>query len=111
MGLLFLTPLAGVVLALAGCVPLGLLWLMRSRARRVREALSLEEPPGRTALSPFVALAGVICLLAAAAAQPVVQRTATRYVRAEAEVLFVLDVSRSMLARAEPASRTRFERA
>lgn len=45
------------------------------------------------------------------AAQPVIERTRTQAVRADAQAFLVVDTSRSMLASSEPGARTRFERA
>ena len=59
----------------------------------------------------------MLCLLVAsaliglAAAQPVLAQTKTLRVRTDAEVWFVLDVSRSMLAQADTGSPTRLARA
>ena len=104
----FLTPAAALV-ALLGVVPL-LAYLRRERrAMRVRRALRLADPrPDRLTL---VALVAAPLLLGLAAAQPVVDRGSTTGVRTDAEVLFVLDTSRSMAAAVEPGSPTRLERA
>jgi uncharacterized protein (DUF58 family) len=58
-----------------------------------------------------VALAAVPALLSVAAAQPVLDTTRTRPERTDAEILVVLDTSRSMLASASPGSATRYARA
>jgi hypothetical protein len=110
VSLVFLTPIAA---ALAACValPLVALILVRRRARRLRVALGLDEPPGRTLLGPLAALLVLAALLGLAAAQPVVERTRTVRARTDAEVFVVLDVSRSMLARRGSGSPMRIERA
>ena len=70
-------------------------------------------PPAR--LRPLglrAATAVAICaLLGLAATQPVVRTTRTEHVRESSQVLFVVDVSRSMLASDGPAAPSRLERA
>lgn len=110
MTLDFLTP-TGALLTLGVVVPLLTLFLVRKRARRLRNALGMPEPSLRqlgVALAALV-IAGV--LIGLAAAQPVIEKTNTLEVRTDAEVFFVIDVSRSMLAQKDPASPQRFERA
>lgn len=108
--LVFLTP-AGALLTVGLLLPLAALFVVRRRARGVRDALDLAEPRRRRIL---VALGSVIAagaFLGLAAAQPVVERTTTLRTRTDAEAWVVLDVSRSMLAQRSADSRTRFERA
>ena len=110
MTLTFLTPV-GALLALAFIVPLVALLLVRRRARRVRRSLGVSEP-SRIGLALWVlSLLVASALVGLAAAQPVLAQTTTLRVRTDAEVWFVLDVSRSMLAQADPGSPTRFARA
>ncbi len=60
----------------------------------------------------FVAVIAVLAVLVGiGAAQPVVKRTREQSVRFDAQAFFVVDNSRSMLARAQPDARTRFDRA
>lgn len=59
----------------------------------------------------LAALVAVPTLVGLASTEPVVERERVRYVRAGAEVLFVVDTSRSMLARPSPRAPTRFARA
>jgi hypothetical protein len=106
----FLTPVAALV-ALAGILPLAAFLGRERRGRRVRETLGLSEPargPGRLLLAALVA---VPLLAGVAAAQPVIDRSETLQERADAEVFFVLDTSRSMLAAEGPEEPTRFQRA
>ena len=110
MTLTFLTPV-GVLLALAFIVPLAALLLVRRRARRVRGALGVSEPSRRGLAVWLLSLLVASALIGLAAAQPVLAQTKTLRVRTDAEVWFVLDVSRSMLAQADPGSPTRFARA
>jgi hypothetical protein len=106
---MFLTPLAGFI-ALLGLVPLVVLSSMSDHARRVRSALRLSEPTDHrpAAAAAMVVLAALVGL---AAAQPVVAQTQTRPIRADAEVLVVIDTSRSMLASTGPSAPTRLDRA
>lgn len=110
MDVRFLTPL-GAAFALIALVPLAVLVLRERRARRLRIALDLAQPALRSHLPLAFALAGVAGLIALAATQPVVETTRTVRERTDAEVFVVLDISRSMLASAEPGAPTRFERA
>lgn len=106
----FLTPLAALV-ALTGVVPLVAFLRRERRARRVRQILGLAEPPDGPRRRIVAALVAVSALTGVAAAQPVIDRSTTRQERADAELLFVLDTSRSMLAAAGPDDPTRIERA
>jgi hypothetical protein len=106
----FLTPVAALV-ALVGILPVAAFLGRERRGRRVRKTLGLAEPapgPGRLLLAALVA---VPLLAGAAAAQPVIDRSETLQERADAEVFFVLDTSRSMLAAEGPEEPTRFQRA
>ena len=110
MSLSFLTPL-GALLALACLIPLAALAHIRSRARRSRRAIGLTEPRLRSYLVPVAALVFVGGLLGLSAAQPVLERSTTYRVRTDAEVFFVLDTTRSMLARPSLGAAPRIERA
>lgn len=110
MDLSFATP-AGALVGLAGALPLAALAVIERRGRRVRQALGLEAPRRRGAL-PVAAAIGLAAVLAGtAAAQPLLLSTERQRVRSDAEVFFVIDTSRSMLASSAPASENRFERA
>lgn len=80
------------------------------RAARVRSILRLAAPAGsqRTLGAVIVALAA---LGGIGAAQPVIERTRTQAVRADAQTFLVVDTSRSMLASSRPGTPTRFDRA
>ena len=108
--LAFLTPLAALV-ALAAIVPLAALALGERRSRAARRVLGLPAPERARRLPRIVALVAVPALLAVAAAQPVLRTHGTSRTRVDADVYFVFDVSRSMLAAPGPAGRTRLERA
>jgi hypothetical protein len=110
MDVSLLTPLAALV-GFLGVLPLAALAAGERRARRVADVLSLAPPRRRRAAVVAAALVATAALVAAAAAQPVVERGAVERPRPSAEVVVVLDVSRSMLARREPAQPTRFDRA
>jgi hypothetical protein len=110
MDIRFLTPLAALF-ALAALVPLAVFLARQRRGRRIRAALGLEEPSLRSRLPLAVALAAVPGLLGLAAAQPVVEESRSRPERTDAEIFVALDVSRSMLAAADPEAPTRFQRA
>ncbi len=109
-GVTFLSPL-GALLALGAIVPLVAVLLARRRANRVRKVVGLSRPAVRRVLVPIAAVVLTGTLLGAAAAQPVLERTSTRHVRTDAEVFFVVDVSRSMLAQSDTGSATRLARA
>ena len=110
LSLSLLTPAAGVI-ALLGIVPLVAFFLARRRARRTRIRLDLAEPRRRALAVAVVALVGAAVLVGAAATQPVVSLDEQRRVRTDAEALFVLDTTRSMLASATPGGPSRLARA
>ena len=105
-----LTP-AGLAVALVALVPLVALALSELRARRVRRTLGLVAP--RRALSVLLALAIVVAgvLVGAAAAQPVLERGATRHERTDVNGYVVIDSTRSMLAAPSARSANRIARA
>lgn len=104
----FLTPLGGLV-ALAAVLPLAALAFARRRAARAAAAVGL--PVRRRGRGRAVILVAACCAFALAAAQPALRRDDRRQVRSDVQALFVVDVSRSMLAAAGPAGPTRLERA
>ena len=105
-----LTPL-GALLALAVVVPLAALVLVRRRGDEVRRALGLPGPGTLARRLPLAALVVTGALLGLAAAQPRLEWTSDRKVRSDAEAFVVVDTSRSMLARANPGSPIRYDRA
>jgi hypothetical protein len=110
MELSFLSPEAGVV-GLAAALPLALLLAGERRTRRIRAVLRLE-PPARTQRGALVAsVVAVPALLGLGAMQPVVDRRTAHVTRTDAEIFFVLDTSRSMIASRSPSSPTRLQRA
>jgi hypothetical protein len=106
----FVTPLAALF-ALSALLPLAVYVVRRRRLGEVGRTLGLATPTFGSQLSFLAALAAVPALLGMAAAQPVIETTRTVPERTDAQVFVVLDVSRSMLAAAEPGAPTRFERA
>jgi von Willebrand factor type A domain len=109
MELSFLTPWGGLLVLIA----LAPLAVLRARGRhidRIRTALVLGVAAGGARVAHAVALTALCALLALAAAQPVVTTSRTLTERTDAQVFFVLDTSRSMLASASPEAPTRFDR-
>ena len=108
--LAFQSPVWALV-ALVVVVPLAALLVARHRSERVARVLALD-PPGRKALViPVLALVGIAVLVGTAAAQPVLVDAGEAPMRDDAELLVVVDVSRSMLASPAPGAPSRFERA
>ena len=110
MTLVFLTPV-GAVVAAGALLPLAAFALHERRARRVRRALTLAEPGGRSRLTTSLALALVPALLGLALAQPVLRSSKVQRVRKDAEALYVFDTSDSMRAAGGAHRATRLERA
>ncbi len=108
--LVFLTPFAGLVI-LAAIVPLVSVGIAGRRIARARSRLGLSAPPRTRRLPVILALLFVCALLALAAMQPAVRSTTTAKVRTDAQAIFVLDISRSMLAARSPHSPDRLARA
>ena len=102
---------AGLLLALGVVPALAALALAGRRASRTRSLLGLHPPGPLWRAVAIVALCAAAALLALAASRPVVRETQTRFVRTDAEAIFALDISRSMLAAASPAGPTRLVRA
>ena len=108
--LTFLSPSAGLI-AVAVVLPLAAFALAERRVDRVRRLLRLA-PPGAAGWRAVVpALAAVPLVLGLAAAQPALRAHRGTRLRTDAQALFVLDVSRSMLASTDPGGRTRLARA
>ena len=106
----FLSP-SGALVALAAIVPLGAFVLFEQRMRRVTRTLGVEPPPLARRLSVPLALATSAVLVALAAAEPVLGVSQVRQTAARAEIVFVLDTSRSMGAATAPDAPTRLDRA
>jgi hypothetical protein len=106
----FASPEAALVGA-AVLGPLAALFLIERRARRVRGVLGLRRPQRSWLLAHAVATVLFAALVGLAAAQPLLARTESTFVRGDAEVYVVLDTSRSMLAAPAAREENRFERA
>ena len=108
--LTFLSPLGGL-LVLAALLPLAGLILAGRRVATARATLGLERPPGGAPRTTIAALVAVPVLLGLAAAQPALRAPETANVRTDAQAMFILDTSRSMLAAASPGAPSRLARA
>jgi hypothetical protein len=106
----FLTPL-GWLLACAALLPAGAALVRDRREQRVGEALGLLRPSARTRFAGAIATVIAVLLLAAATARPAVRTSAVAQLRTDAQAYFLVDISRSMLARRGPRGETRFARA
>ncbi len=106
----FVTPF-GLLFALASAIPIVAFLATSRRARRARSALGLDPYGGVHPVWTAATIAAVVVLLATALAQPVVRTRTTQHVREDAEVFYVFDISRSMLAADSPSALTRMERA
>lgn len=109
-GLSLLAPL-GLLVCLLALLPLIVVVLTSRRQRRVAREIGLEPAPLRRAAAGVALTAGVCFALGIAAAQPVLTTAVHRSARTSSEVIFVTDVSRSMLASRRPGGRTRLDRA
>jgi hypothetical protein len=108
--LVFLTPSAGIVVA-AVVIPLLALAVAGRNVAQARRQLGLAGPPAVRRLATIVALVCVCGLLALAAMQPALRSTTSARVRTDAQAIFVLDISRSMMAASSPSAPTRLARA
>jgi hypothetical protein len=106
----FISPV-GFLIVLAGVAALVVLLAGDQRLRRVCAVVGLRPPTFRTTVPLVVAVAALTALLALAAAQPVLATQQKTSGRADAEVYFVFDISRSMGARSSPKAPTRLDRA
>jgi hypothetical protein len=106
----FLTPLAALV-ALSAVLPVVAALVRERRDGRIRRALGLGSPGGPARFASTVAALALLACLSAAAAQPAVRVGRPLPARTDAQVFFVLDVSRSMAASSTRRSPSRFERA
>lgn len=105
----FLSPGAALV-GLAIAAALLTLALAERRWRRVAARLGLEPPRRRAALPVAIAVGLIGAMVALAAAQPVVSGVRVKEARTDAEVIFVFDITRSMLASPRRGEPNRFVR-
>jgi hypothetical protein len=110
MTVVFETPAAALA-GLVGLVPVAVALVRSRQASGLRRVLGLPEPNGRARLARPLALGCAFALLGLAATQPSLVRQRERHVRTDAEMLVVLDNSRSMLATPKPGSPPRYLRA
>jgi hypothetical protein len=110
MHLSFVTPAAALI-ALAGVVAVLAVFAGEQRLDRLRSVLGLRRGHTQSSRLAAGAIAAVAVLLTLAAAQPVIASGVSKKGRADADVYFVFDVSRSMAARTSPSAPTRLERA
>ena len=106
----FLTPKAAAVgvVALLALVTFAVAEL---RSRRACSVLGLRPRRFRSTLADASALAAIAGLVSLAATQPVISAVEESRGRADAEVIVVMDISRSMLAQGGTTNPTRLERA
>ncbi len=97
--------------SLIGLVPIAVALFRIRTDRRVQRELGLAQLPAAARLVRAAALACVFCLLGLAAAQPSIRLEHTRVARSDAEIVVVLDSSRSMLAAGGPNMPPRYLRA
>jgi hypothetical protein len=110
MQISLLTP-SGLVVALVALVPLAALVLTELRARRVRRTLGLGGPSWAITALLALSVAGIGVLVGGAAAQPILERGATRHERLDVNGWVVVDTTRSMLAAPGRRSASRIARA
>ena len=100
------------LLLLLGLVPVLAAFVQAERrAGNVRSRLGLRAPGPFRPVAATVALCLAAAFVALAASRPVVREREARYTRTDAEAIFALDISRSMLAAASTAGPTRLNRA
>ena len=100
----------GLLLCAPALVPLVALAVAFARQRRVALALGLEPVPGRRALRAAAPLVLACLLVGVAAARPVMDDDGAADGANASEVVFVTDVSQSMLAAPRAGAPTRLER-
>jgi hypothetical protein len=108
--LTLLTPV-GALAALAALVPLAAAVVGAGRVTRARALLGLGRPPLPRSFVVAAAMATSMLALGVAAGQPALSRTRSEQVRRDAQAMFLIDTSRSMLASRTRSSPTRLRRA
>ena len=109
-GLTLLSPLAALV-ALPALVAIAATVIGLRRVRAARRTLRLSAPGPLRERLRLACVVGVVGALTLAASQPALTHRAQLRVRRDAQVLFVVDISRSMAASAKPGAPTRLDRA
>ena len=103
-GASLLTP-GGLLVCLTALLPPAALLLVVRRQAQAATVIGLRPAPAR-AVAPVAAVSAAACVaLGLAAAQPALTATESRSARTESEIVFLVDVSRSMLALAGPGDR------
>jgi hypothetical protein len=101
----------GLALGLLGLAPIAVALWREHAASRARAQLGLAHPPLRSLLVRPLLLALAFALLGLAAARPLVRDRATQRERKDAQLMFVVDNSRSMLASLGRHGTPRWQRA
>jgi hypothetical protein len=109
VSLSFLTPTAGLV-GLVGVLAVLVLRRVVRRSNDLCERLDLPADRRRRTLWESLPLVAIAALLGLAATQPVLSRREAREGREGVEVIAIMDVTRSMLARRSSTEPTRLER-
>ncbi len=109
MTLSFLTPAAGLV-GLVGVLAVLVLRRVARRSDALCARLRLPPRGERRTLWESLPLAAIALLLGVAAMQPVLSKREAREGRQGVEVITIMDITRSMLARRSPTEPTRLER-
>lgn len=109
-GLTLLSPFAALV-ALPALVALLASALGLRRVRIVRRTLELATPDPWSERARLACVAGVVGALLLAVTQPALTRETQLRVRRDVQVLFVVDISRSMAASSRAGAPTRLDRA
>jgi hypothetical protein len=110
VGITLLSPSAAAVAVPALGAVAATLYGLR-RAETVRRVLRLPPPAPRHARIRLALVGAVVAFLTLTAAQPALTHDRHPRVRRDVQVLFIVDVSRSMAASATPRSATRLDRA
>lgn len=100
-----------LAVAIVGVLPLAAGLAVLRQARRAASTLGLTRAPLGRALVPLAAAVLACVAGAAAAAQPVLVTTEVRRQRTASEVVFIVDVSRSMIAARSAEGPTRLDSA
>jgi hypothetical protein len=108
--LTFLSP-AGAIAVLVALIPLAAAAVALRRSEGAARALGLVPARRRSVVLPASLAAGACVCLGIAAAQPAWRTTEHQAVRSESQVMYVVDVSRSMAAAQSPTGQTRLAQA
>ena len=109
MDIVLVHPFAAVSVV-AVLVPLAAFALLQRRSARARRALRLQPVARRSQVLVVAAIVLFASLVAVASAQPVLLTRNELRVRTDAEALFIVDITRSMLASRTAGGASRLER-